>query len=162
MSIEAKLEELTKAITENTLALREVLAASASTDAPFEPKPKKVKAKAKKTQEEVIKEATEQVKEAFPDGKYVDSSKEPEPAPEEEPPAKDEPEETEPPAEDDADTLVAKITEAVKNAITRPGGRPGEVKAAWLKIREGYGVEKISELTDIDKLKEALAKAESL
>ena len=144
---------MTAALKDNTLALREVLAASASTTAPAEPKPAK-KTKAKKEAQE---ERAEKIKEA---AKSPDP--EPEPAAEEEPPAKDEPEETEPVAEDDADTLVAKITEAVKNAITAPDAKPDEVKAAWMAIRQEFGVDKISELTDIDKLKEALAKAESL
>lgn len=145
MSIEAKIEELTAALKENTVALRDVLAASASKTAPTEEKPKKAKAK----------------KEPKPEPE-PEPAKESEPAAEEEPPAKDEPEETEPPAEDDADTLVAKITEAVRNAITRPGGDPAKTKNDWMAIRQEFGVEKISELTDIDKLKEALAKAEGL
>lgn len=151
MSIEDKLTALTEAITENTKALHDVLAASANT-APASP-PEKAKKPAKKTAKK--EKAPEPAKE--PD--------EPTPEPEPEPAKEEAPPEAAKPDDEWAsdDDLVNEITEVVKSAITRDPEGAAEVKKKWMAIREGYGVSKMSELKgQTDKLIEALAKAKEL
>jgi hypothetical protein len=131
MSIETKIEALTAALTENTAALREVLAASGKTTPAETPKPDRVKKKEKPAAEEKVEDTTPEEK----------------------------PAETEAPT---AAELVQRITEVVKNAITAPGANAAAVKDAWRAVCAEFGVEKISGLDDVDKLQEALAKAEAL
>lgn len=135
MSIESHILTLVEALTANTAALRDVLAASAgTTPAPAEsPKP----AKAKKEKLTVVEPAPE------PAAEPVTETAAPEP----EAPAAEEPAPAEAPDWDRA-TYLLNITEFVKGKLVADG--TGKVKADYEKIRETFGVKKAPDLQDSD------------
>ena len=84
-----------------------------------------------------------------------------EPKPEPEPAAAEEPAETEEPI--DVTKLVKEITDTVVAAIQNAGADAQDVKDKWTAIRAGFGVTKVSELSDRpDELVKALAAAKEL
>ena len=82
----------------------------------------------------------------------------PEPEPK---PVAEEPAETEEPI--DVTKLVKEITDTVVAAIQNAGADAQDVKDKWTAIRAGFGVTKVSELSDRpDELVKALAAAKEL
>lgn len=162
MNIETLLSDLAASIKENTAVLREVLAASAvrtpeasaaQTPAEEPAKPAKAKAPAKAAKPEPTPEPVVDAEQEAPAA---------EPEPEVETPA------AATPADDEgwepvltAPELLVQITETVKHAIV--GAKDSSVvKDKWSAIRKQFGVEKISDLTDVTQLTEALAMAKTL
>ena len=138
MSIESHILTLVEAITANTAALRDVLAASAGTT----PAPAEKPAKAKKEKPAPVEPTPEPAAEPEP-------TQEPAAEPEPEAPTLEivEPETDPEPAPDwDRATYLLNITEFVKGKLVADG--TGKVKADYEKIREQFGVKKAPELTD--------------
>ena len=162
-----QLQELIDAITENTKALRDVLAAS-GTAAPEVEAPKKAPKKAKlevvtPEPEPVI---TESEMESFP---TTDEELTPTPTPAPAAKADDTPHVPAPttPGQPEAgeyvdvDEVISKIQKTVKDKMM--SGDTESVKKTWETIRKGYGIDRIAELrNEPAKLLEALAKAQSL
>ena len=172
----AAIEANTAAVAANTVALLNVLTTAntvreAKTEAPStapaeEAAPKTPKAKAPAKPVKVAEPEPEPEPTPEPEAPAPAEEVAPEPTPEPEvvaPAATPADTEGWEPVEDEltAAQLLVQITETVKHAIV--GAKDSSVvKDKWSAIRKDFGVEKISDLTDIDKLKEALVAAKTL
>jgi hypothetical protein len=142
MSIESHILTLAEAIKENTQALRDVLAASASTT-PAPVKEKKAKA-AKAAEEPKVEETAIAIETPEP---VVEETHAVIETPE---PAIEQPETTDEPTVTfvDKDDFIAKVTAHVQGVFAAAGNAIGDKKIAYSAIRDAYGIKTAKELDE--------------